>query len=96
MYATDEGGNAIVGTLMRVDEDANSRYRFEIWFDYTRQIMNRISEGAMVAVPNFFMDPANRRLEWCSVLEIFSSDRAGERFDQSRATANDQRKSRAP
>src|SRR5437870_3026605 len=55
---------------MRIEEDPNSRYRFEIWFDYTRQIINRISEGAMVAVPNFYMDPKNARQEWSSVLEI--------------------------
>lgn len=70
MYAKDEGGKLIVGTLMQVEDDPNSRYRFEIWFDYTRQIMNTISEGAMVAVPNFYLDPKNRREEWSSVLEI--------------------------
>jgi hypothetical protein len=70
MYARDESGKPIVGTLMRVEEDPNSRYRFEIWFDYTRQIMNTVSEGAMVAVPNFYLDPKDRRQEWSSVLEI--------------------------
>ncbi len=70
MYAKDEGGKPIIGTLMRIEEDPNSRYRFEIWFDYTRQIMNTIGEGAMVAVPNFFLDFGDRRKEWSSVLEI--------------------------
>ena len=70
MYATDDSGSPIVGTLMRIDEDPNSRFRFEIWFDYTRQIMNRVSEGAMVAVPNFFLDPQDRKEEWSSVLEV--------------------------
>lgn len=70
MYAKDESGNAIVGTLMGIEEDPNSRYRFEIWFDYTRQIMNTVSEGAMIAVPNYFLDQANRKQEWSSVLEI--------------------------
>ena len=70
MYAKDESGNSIVGTLMGIEEDPNSRYRFEIWFDYTRQIMNTVSEGAMIAVPNYFLDQANRKQEWSSVLEI--------------------------
>lgn len=70
MFATDSSGKSIVGTLMRVEEDPNSRYRFEIWFDYTREIMNTVSEGAMVAVPNFFIDPEDRNREWSSVLEI--------------------------
>ena len=70
MYAKDESGKAINGTLMRIEEDPNSRYRFEIWFDYTRQYMNTIGEGAMVAVPNFFLDPDNPKTEWSSVLEI--------------------------
>ena len=70
MYAKDGAGKGIVGTLMSVEEDPNSRYRFEIWFDYTREIMNTLSEGAMVAVPNFYLDRGNRRREWASVLEI--------------------------
>ena len=70
MFASDEAGNPIVGTLMRIEEDPISRFRFEVWFDYTRQIMNTVSEGAMVAVPNFYLDPSNRRQEWASVLEI--------------------------
>lgn len=70
MYAKDGAGKGIVGTLMSVEEDPNSRYRFEIWFDYTREIMNTLSEGAMVAVPNFYLDREHPRREWASVLEI--------------------------
>jgi hypothetical protein len=70
MFARDGAGKPIVGTLMRVEEDPNSRYRFEIWFDYTREIMNTLAEGAMVAVPNFFLDPKGRGQDWLSVLEI--------------------------
>jgi hypothetical protein len=70
MYAKDASNKSLVGTLMSVEEDPNSRYRFEIWFDYTREIMNTLSEGAMVAVPNFYLDRENRRREWASVLEI--------------------------
>jgi hypothetical protein len=70
MFAMDHNGRPIVGTLMRVEEDQNSRYRFEIWFDYTRETINTLGEGAMVVVPNFFIDQDNRKREWSSVLEI--------------------------
>lgn len=70
MYAKDQSGKPVVGTLMSIKEDPNSRYQFEIWFEYTRQIMNTVSEGAMVAVPNFYFDPSDRKREWSSVLEI--------------------------
>ncbi len=70
MYAKDSNGKAVVGTLMRIEEDPNSRYRFEIWFDYTRETMNTVSEGAMVAIPNFFLDPSDKKQEWSSVVEI--------------------------
>ena len=33
MYAKDASNKSLVGTLMSVEEDPNSRYRFEIWFD---------------------------------------------------------------
>lgn len=41
------------GLLMKVSEDQISRYRFEVWFDYTREAINTITEGSMIAVPNF-------------------------------------------
>ena len=43
----------LTGILMKVQEDPVTRYRFEVWFDYTRCAINTISEGAMVSVPNF-------------------------------------------
>ena len=41
------------GILMKVAENPTTRYDYEVWFDYTRQTINTISEGAMLAVPNF-------------------------------------------
>ncbi len=35
MFVTD-----VAGTLIRIEEDPTSRFRFEVWFDYTRQMMN--------------------------------------------------------
>ena len=41
------------GVLIKLDEDQYSRYEFEVWFEYTRQAMNDIKEGTMLAVPNY-------------------------------------------
>ncbi|MFB3918343.1 MAG: ATP-binding protein [Terriglobales bacterium] len=57
----------MVGTLVRVSEDENARFRFEIWFDYTRQGINLVREGAMLAVPNFASSQREQRL---SILEV--------------------------
>jgi hypothetical protein len=59
----------LTGTLIRLEEDENSRFRFEIWFDYTKQAMNLIREGAMLAVPNFASNNHEQRL---SILEVVS------------------------
>lgn len=59
----------IEGTLIRIQEDPDARYEFEIWFDYTRQAMNLIREGALLAVSNFASD--QRRIHR-SILEVVS------------------------
>lgn len=59
----------IEGTLIRIQEDPEARYEFEIWFDYTRQAMNLIREGALLAVSNFASD--QRRIHR-SILEVVS------------------------
>lgn len=55
------------GTLMELAEAPETRYRYVIWFDYTRQAINEIQEGTLVAVPNFASDGRVRRH---SVLEV--------------------------
>src|SRR5690349_17196862 len=57
----------MVGNLVRIEEDENARFRFEIWFDYTRQAINLVREGAMLAVPNFASSQLEQRL---SILEV--------------------------
>ncbi len=57
----------MVGTLVCIEEDENARFRFEIWFDYTRQAINLVREGAMLAVPNFASSQREQRL---SILEV--------------------------
>jgi uncharacterized protein len=57
----------LAGILMRVEEDPVTRYRYEVWFDYTRKAINTIAEGAMLAVPNFAGD--GRETHY-SILEV--------------------------
>lgn len=57
----------LTGILMRVEEDPVTRYRYEIWFDYTRKAINTIAEGAMLAVPNFAGDGQETHY---SILEV--------------------------
>ena len=52
---------------MRVEESPETRYKYEIWFPYTRQSMMKMAEGAMVAVPNFGSTPTQTRY---SILEV--------------------------
>jgi hypothetical protein len=59
----------MMGTLIRLEEDENSRFRFEVWFDYTKRAMNLIREGAMLAVPNF---ASNNDEQHLSILEVVS------------------------
>ncbi len=62
MFARD-----LTGILMKIEEDSTTRYRYELWFDYTRQAMNTILEGAMLAVPNF---GGNEHETHYSILEV--------------------------
>ena len=57
------------GTLMSMQESPDTRFRYNIWFDYTRETINAIQEGTMLAVANFGSDTKFRR--W-SILEITS------------------------
>jgi len=57
----------MVGTLIGIKEDENARFRFEIWFDYTREAINLVREGAMLAVENFASTQLEQRL---SILEV--------------------------
>jgi hypothetical protein len=42
-----------VGRLMRVTVDPITSYKFDIWFDYTKKLVNILREGDLVAIPNF-------------------------------------------
>lgn len=57
------------GTLMEVAEVPDTRYRYIVWFDYTRRAINEIQEGTLLAVPNFASNGGTRHY---SVLEVAS------------------------
>jgi hypothetical protein len=57
------------GTLMKISENPDTRYEFEIWFDYTKRAINLIREGAMVATSNFATNNTETHM---SILEIVS------------------------
>jgi hypothetical protein len=35
----------LAGTLMEVQEAAETRFRYIVWFDYTRKTINEMQEG---------------------------------------------------
>lgn len=57
------------GRLMKIEENEQTRYQFEIWFEYTRQAMMELKEGVLLAVKNF---ASNQRESHYSILEITS------------------------
>src|SRR4051794_30024376 len=57
------------GTLMSIRESPDTRFQYTVWFDYTREAINGIHEGTMLAVANFGSDVNTRK--W-SVLEVTS------------------------
>jgi len=58
----------IIGRLMWAEPDQNTRFKYNIWFDYTRKLINEIQDGDLVAVPNFTSD---EKIRW-SVLQLLN------------------------
>jgi len=46
----------VVGRLLWAEPDPNTRFKYTVWFDYTRKLVNELREGDLVAVPNFATD----------------------------------------
>ncbi|HOW14044.1 ATP-binding protein [Methanosarcina sp.] len=42
-----------IGRLMKLEESEQTRYQFEVWFEYTRQCMINLKEGTFLAAKNF-------------------------------------------
>ena len=58
-----------IGRLMKIEENEQTRFQFEIWFEYTRQTMTKLREGTLIAVKNF---SSNQNETHYSILEIVS------------------------
>jgi len=58
-----------IGRLMKIEENEQTRFQFEIWFEYTRQTMTELREGTLIAVKNF---SSNQNETHYSILEIVS------------------------
>jgi hypothetical protein len=59
----------IQGTLINLQEDEQTRYQCEVWFDYTRKNMERLREGSFLAIPNFSSNAEGYRY---TILEVVS------------------------
>lgn len=55
------------GVLMELTEAPETRFRYVVWFDYTRRAINEIQEGTLLAAPNFASAGETRHF---SVLEV--------------------------
>ena len=55
------------GTLMELAEAPDTRFRYVVWFDYTRQAINEMQDGTLLAVPNFASDG---EVQHYSILEV--------------------------
>ena len=58
-----------VGRLMQINESYDTRYNCTIWYDYTRELYNKIQEGSFLVVKNFKM-PRDEKNEYYSILKI--------------------------
>ncbi|WP_292517946.1 DUF87 domain-containing protein [Methanoculleus sp.] len=57
------------GRLMRIEESEQTRFQFEIWFEYTRQAMISLKEGTLLAARNF---STSEKETHYSILELTS------------------------
>ena len=58
------------GVLMKMDEDEETRFIFETWFEYTRKAMIEIREGRLLAVKNYASEQTQAHY---SILETVST-----------------------
>jgi len=65
----DEINQKYSGRLMEITESFDTRYKYTIWYDYTRELYNKIKEGSFLAVKNFQM-PKDDKNDYYSILKI--------------------------
>lgn len=58
-----------IGRLMKIEENEQTRYKFEVWFEYTRQTIMQLKEGVLLAVKNF---ATNQSETHHTILEVVS------------------------
>ncbi|MFW9944909.1 MAG: hypothetical protein ACFFB7_07920, partial [Candidatus Sifarchaeia archaeon] len=58
------------GVLMKMDDDEETRFVYEVWFEYTRTAMMEIREGRLLAVKNYATTPD---ISHYSILETVST-----------------------
>lgn len=44
------------GILMKAEPDERTRFKYTIWFDYTRDLINKVTDGDFVIVQNYSSD----------------------------------------
>lgn len=57
------------GILMKAEPDERTRFKYTIWFDYTRDLINKITDGDFVVIQNYSSDKTAIKY---SVLEIIN------------------------
>lgn len=60
----------IEGRLMMANRDAQGNAHYQIWFDYTRELMNQIREGDLIAVQNFAPSDSGTVFSVLSLLSV--------------------------
>lgn len=61
----------MVGRLLWAEPDASTRFRYTIWFDYTRRLLNDLNEGDLVMVPNFSTNSENLKYSILQIISVF-------------------------
>jgi len=61
----------LVGRLLWAEPDAATRFRYTIWFDYTRRLLNDLHEGDLVVVPNFATNSEGLKYSILQIISVF-------------------------
>lgn len=61
----------MVGRLLWAEPDAATRFRYTVWFDYTRRLLNDLHEGDLVVVPNFATNSEGIQYSVLQIISVF-------------------------
>ena len=65
----DEISDKYEGRLMEIVDSYETGYSCTIWFDYTRELFNKIKEGSFIVIKNFTI-PNNQNEDHYTILKI--------------------------